>query len=256
MPLNYVEYGHEKALFKKAFKEQLPVMIKGPTGCGKTRFVEHMAEVLGVPIFTISCNEDTSASDLVGRYVLKGGETPWLDGPLTRAVREGGICYLDEVVEARQEAIVILNSLADYRRQLFIDKTNEVLQAGQTFMLVVSYNPGYQSVLRDLKESVKQRFIALRFDYPSFEQEARIIQSETNCSVEMSKSLAEFGQRTRRLTDEGLFEGVSTRMLINAAKLMGEDNFENDLLEAVLVDPITDEPNIRATLRSLLALLH
>jgi len=251
--LNYIEYSHEKAIFLRAFEEQLPVMIKGPTGCGKTRFVEYMAESLNLPVFTVSCNEDTSASDLIGRFLLKGMETPWLDGPLTRAVRHGGICYLDEVVEARQEAVVILNSIADHRRQLFIDKTNEVLTAPPSFMLVVSYNPGYQSVLRDLKESVKQRFIGLRFDYPTRDHESQIIHSETNCDHELAVLLADFGYRSRRMKEDGLFEGVSTRMLINAAKLLRGKSLNSEMLESALVDPVTDEPNLRASLKALLS---
>ncbi len=251
---NYIATGNEIAVFERAYQGKLPLLIKGPTGCGKTRFVEHMAERLGIPMWTVSCNEDTSASDLVGRYVLRGTETPWIDGPLTQAVRQGGICYLDEVVEARQEAIVILNSLADYRRTLFIDKTAETLRAPDHFMLVASYNPGYQSTLRDLKESVKQRFVAIHFDYPSPQIEARIVASESGCGIELATSLTRYGVRARELVGNGLFEGVSTRMLIHAARLLDGGEPASELLEAALVDPITDDPNVRATLRGLLSL--
>ncbi|MDT3678074.1 MAG: CbbQ/NirQ/NorQ/GpvN family protein [Burkholderiaceae bacterium] len=252
---NYIASGNEIEVFERAFARRLPLLIKGPTGCGKTRFVEHMAERLGVPMWTVSCNEDTSAADLVGRYILRGTETPWIDGPLTQAVRQGGICYLDEVVEARQEAIVILNSLADYRRTLFIDKTAETLRAPAHFMLVASYNPGYQSTLRDLKESVKQRFVAIHFDYPSPPIEARIVATESGCGIDLATALTRYGVRARELVGNGLFEGVSTRMLIHAAALIDGGELASELLEAALVDPITDDPNVRATLRGLLSLV-
>lgn len=255
MTISYHHLGEEELVFRQAFSHCLPLLIKGPTGCGKTRFVEYMAQQLKLPMWTVACNEDTSASDLVGRYILKGNETPWIDGPLTQAVRQGGICYLDEVIEARQEALVVLNSLADHRRQLFIDKTGEVLQAPPDFMLVVSYNPGYQSVMRDLKESIKQRFIAVRFDYPAVELEQRIIATESGCQPGLARALANFGASSRKLAGTGLFEGVSTRMLIHSAKLMTAEKAQQNLLEAALIDPVTDEPTIRATLLALLPLV-
>jgi nitric oxide reductase NorQ protein len=252
---NYIASGNEIEVFERAFIGKLPLLIKGPTGCGKTRFVEHMAERLELPMWTVSCNEDTSASDLTGRYILRGTETPWIDGPLTQAVRRGGICYLDEVVEARQEAIVILNSLADYRRTLFIDKTAETLRAPSRFMLVASYNPGYQSTLRDLKESVKQRFVAIHFNYPAPDVEALIVATESGCSLEFARALTSFAVRARELVGNGLFEGVSTRMLIHAARLVGGGKPASEFLEAALIDPITDDPNVRATMRGLLSLM-
>jgi len=256
MTLNYISFGNEVEIFRQAHQEKLPLLIKGPTGCGKTRFIEYMAEQLKLPLWTVSCNEDTSASDFVGRYILKGTETPWVDGPLTRAVRMGGICYLDEVVESRQEALVVLNSLADHRRQLFIDKTNEQITAAPNFMLIASYNPGYQNTLRDLKESVKQRFVAIRFQYPSPDMEENIIQSESACSNQLAQALALYGQQSRQMVGSGLFEGVSTRMLIHAGRLLGNSkNAHAELLEAALVDPITDDPNVRASLKSLLSLV-
>lgn len=255
MTISYHPIAHEELVFRQAFDQHLPLLIKGPTGCGKTRFVEYMAQQLNLPMWTVACNEDTSASDLVGRYILKGNETPWMDGPLTQAVRQGGICYLDEVIEARQEALVVLNALADHRRQLFIDKTNEVLMAPPHFMLVVSYNPGYQSVMRDLKESIKQRFVAVRFDYPAIELEQQIIVSESACPSALALALAHFGASSRKLAGSGLFEGVSTRMLIHAAKMLATSREQSHLLEAALIDPVTDEPNIRASLLALLPLV-
>ena len=255
MTVSYHPLGDEELVFRQAFDHRLPLLIKGPTGCGKTRFVEYMAQQLKLPMWTVACNEDTSASDLVGRFILKGNETPWIDGPLTLAVRQGGICYLDEVIEARQEALVVLNALADHRRQLFIDKTSEVLHAPAHFMLVVSYNPGYQSVMRDLKESIKQRFVAVRFDYPAIELEQQIIASESGCNSALARSLANFGASSRKMAGSGLFEGVSTRMLIHAAKLMSQKTGQQNLLEAALIDPVTDEPTIRASLLAMLPLV-
>jgi nitric oxide reductase NorQ protein len=216
----YEPVGNEIGVFEAAYRNQLPVLLKGPTGCGKTRFMEHMAWRLKRPLITVSCHDDLTASDLVGRFLLRGGETIWVDGPLSRAVRAGGICYLDEIVEARKDTTVVIHPLADDRRVLPMEKLGELLEAGSDFCMAISYNPGYQSVLKDLKQSTRQRFVALNFDYPSAELENRIIVNETGIDTQTAAQLVKFAHMTRNLKGSGLEEGASTRLLVHAAKLM------------------------------------
>lgn len=226
----YLPVGDEVAIFRAAWEARLPVLLKGPTGCGKTRFVEYMAATLPrqrpedavIPgnLITVACHEDLTGSDLVGRYLIKGEETVWIDGPLTRAVRHGGICYLDEVVEARKDTVVLIHSLTDHRRILPLDKTGEILEAHPDFLLVLSYNPGYQSVMKDLKQSTRQRFVALDFGYPPREHEARIIAHEAGLDLDVALRLATLGERVRHLKASGLAEGVSTRLLVYAGQLV------------------------------------
>lgn len=228
----YLPLADEVALFESAYNQHLPVLLKGPTGCGKTRFVEYMSWRLhrhvgnrdedGVPLVTIACHEDLTASDLVGRYLLEGGNTRWIDGPLTRAVKVGAICYLDEIVEARKDTTVLIHPLADHRRILPIEKRGELLHAADGFLLVMSFNPGYQSVLKDLKHSTRQRFIAIEFGYPNREQESEIIRMESGCTEEIAKDLAKLGEKVRHLKSHGLAEGVSTRLLVYAGKLIAD----------------------------------
>lgn len=228
----YLPLADEVALFESAYNQHLPVLLKGPTGCGKTRFVEYMSWRLhrhvgnrdedGVPLVTIACHEDLTASDLVGRYLLEGENTRWIDGPLTRAVKVGAICYLDEIVEARKDTTVLIHPLADHRRILPIEKRGELLHAADGFLLVMSFNPGYQSVLKDLKHSTRQRFIAIEFGYPNREQESEIIRMESGCTEEIAKDLAKLGEKVRHLKSHGLSEGVSTRLLVYAGKLIAD----------------------------------
>jgi nitric oxide reductase NorQ protein len=226
----YLPIADEVELFEAAYEKQIPVLLKGPTGCGKTRFIEFMSWHLhrragnhdedGVPLITVACHEDLTASDLVGRYLLEGDETRWIDGPLTRAVKVGAICYLDEIVEARKDTTVLIHPLADYRRLLPIEKRGELLEAADGFLLVLSYNPGYQSALKDLKHSTRQRFIAIEFGYPSRQQEAEIVSTESGCSREVALDLAKLAEKVRNLKEHGLGEGVSTRLLVYAGKLV------------------------------------
>lgn len=216
----YLAVAREVELFEAAYAARLPVMLKGPTGSGKTRFVEHMAWRLERPLITVACHEDLSATDLVGRFLLEGEETVWHDGPLTRAVRNGAICYLDEVVEARKDTIVIIHPLTDDRRRLPIEKRGTVLDAPDDFLLVVSYNPGYQSILKDLKQSTRQRFVALEFDYPPPEMEVEIVAREGGVDEGVARDLVLIGQKVRNLRGHGLEEGVSTRLLIYAAQMI------------------------------------
>jgi nitric oxide reductase NorQ protein len=216
----YEPVGNEIQVFEAAYRNQLPVLLKGPTGCGKTRFMEHMAWRLERPLITVSCHDDLTASDLVGRFLVSGGETVWVDGPLARAVRAGGICYLDEIVEARKDTTVVIHPLADDRRLLPMEKLGELLEASPAFCMAISFNPGYQSVLKDLKQSTRQRFVALEFDYPSARLETRIIVNETGVEEAVAGQLVKFAQMTRNLKGSGLEEGASTRLLVHAAKLM------------------------------------
>ena len=225
----YLPVGDEVHVFTAAWDARLPVLLKGPTGCGKTRFIEFMAATLprrrptpGVAgnLVTVACHEDLTGSDLVGRYLIKGDETVWIDGPLTRAVRDGAICYLDEIVEARKDTIVLIHPLTDHRRILPVDKTGEILEAHPDFLLVLSYNPGYQSVLKDLKPSTRQRFVAIDFDYPARDLEAQIVSHESGVDLDQAMRLAKLGEKVRHLTSSGLAEGVSTRLLVYAGQLI------------------------------------
>ena len=249
----YRAVAHEVTLFEAAYASRMPVMLKGPTGCGKTRFVEHMAWKLGRPLITVSCHEDMTASDLVGRFLLDADGTVWHDGPLTLAVRSGAICYLDEIVEARQDTTVVIHSLTDDRRILPLEKKNEVLKAHPDFHLVISYNPGYQSVLKDLKESTKQRFGAIAFSYPEAAIEAEIVATEAAVDRRTADTLVRIGQRSRNLKGHGLEEGASTRMLINAGLLVGQGIAMPEACEVALVLPITDDPDMRDALQAAIA---
>ena len=244
----YQPQADEVELYEAAYAERLPVMIKGPTGCGKSRFVEHMAWKLGKPLITVACNEDMTASDLVGRYLLDAGGTRWLDGPLTTAARIGAICYLDEIVEARQDTTVVIHPLTDHRRQLPLDKKGELIHAHPDFQLVISYNPGYQSLMKDLKQSTKQRFAGMDFDYAPPPVEAGILVRETGIDEETAMKLVKIGATARNLKGHGLDEGISTRLLVYAAQLINRGIKPNAACRMALVRPITDDLDIRITL--------
>jgi len=244
----YQAQGREVALFEAAYHARLPVMVKGPTGCGKSRFIEYMAWKLGKPLITVACNEDMTASDLVGRYLLDANGTRWLDGPLTTAARIGAICYLDEIVEARQDTTVVIHPLTDHRRVLPLDKKGELIEAHADFQLVISYNPGYQSLMKDLKQSTKQRFTAFDFDYPEAALEAQIVSRETGMDAETASQLVKIGQVARNLKGHGLDEGVSTRLIVYAATLIQRGVAPTDACRMAMVRPITDDADIRATL--------
>ncbi|WGK61629.1 CbbQ/NirQ/NorQ/GpvN family protein [Halopseudomonas sp. SMJS2] len=247
----YHPTGNEVALFEQCHARGLAVMLKGPTGCGKTRFIEHMAWKLGRPLITIPCHDDLAASDLIGRFLIQHNGTVWQDGPLTRAVREGAICYLDEVVEARQDTVVVLHALTDHRRILPIDKTGETLQAAPGFQLVVSYNPGYQRMLKDLKPSTRQRFVAMDLDFPPPEQEARIVQHESGVDPATAKGLVALAERIRQLRDRGLAEVPSTRLLIAAGVLIVSGIDVREACQAAIVSPLSDEASMVGALRDL-----
>ena len=246
----YRAVGGEVAFFEAAYASRMPIMLKGPTGCGKTRFVEHMAWKLERPLITVSCHEDMTASDLVGRYLLDAEGTVWHDGPLTLAVRLGAICYLDEIVEARQDTTVVIHSLTDDRRILPLEKKNELVQAHPDFQVVISYNPGYQSVLKDLKESTKQRFGALSFSYPQPDVEAEIVAREASIEMNLARTLVKVAERSRNLKGHGLGEGASTRMIINAGLLASKGVSLAEACQVAVVLPITDDGEIRAALSS------
>lgn len=248
----YHPSGNECALFEAAYRKGLPLLIKGPTGCGKTRFVMHMAARLKRPLHTVSCHDDLTAADLTGRYLLQGGETRWVDGPLTRAVREGGICYLDEVVEARKDVTVVLHPLTDDRRILPLERTGELLQAPQSFMLVASYNPGYQNILKSLKPSTRQRFVSISFDFPPPGIETQVIAAESGLPESQCASLVNLAQRLRALKDVDLEEVVSTRLLIYCATLMQHGIDPHQAADAALVEPLCDDPDVMQGLRELI----
>jgi nitric oxide reductase NorQ protein len=244
----YVASGNECALFEHAWRHRLPVLLKGPTGCGKTRFVAHMAARLGLPIHTVACHDDLTAADLTGRYLLRGGDTVWTDGPLTRAVREGGICYLDEVVEARKDVTVVLHPLTDDRRILPLERTGEELVAPNSFMLVVSYNPGYQTLLKALKPSTRQRFVAIEFDFLPPEQEIGVVSAESGLSPERVRPLVGLAGRLRALKGHDLEEGVSTRLVVYCATLIAAGTPVADAVLAGMIEPLTDDADVKAAL--------
>jgi nitric oxide reductase NorQ protein len=248
----YLPVGREIELFEAAHAAHLPVILKGPTGCGKTRFVEHMAWRLERPLITVACHEDLSSTDLVGRFLLEGEETIWHDGPLTSAVRNGAICYLDEVVEARKDTVVIIHPLTDHRRRLPIEKRGTIVEAPPDFMLVVSYNPGYQSILKDLKQSTRQRFVAIEFDYPPPEMEAEIVAREGGVDEGTARDLVLIGQKVRNLRGHGLEEGVSTRLLIYAAQLIALGIPPVDAAEVAMSSPITDDRELQRSIREII----
>ncbi|BFU94159.1 MAG: Protein NorQ [Nitrospira sp.] len=247
----YANVRGEVQLFLTAAKCRMPVMLKGPTGCGKTRFVQHMAYRLNRPLITVACHEDLTASDLVGRYLLKGQETVWVDGPLTLGVKHGAIVYLDEVVEARKDTTVIIHPLSDDRRLLPIEKKGQVIEAAEEFQLVISYNPGYQSVLKDLKPSTKQRFMAIEFDYPGAEVETEIVRREAGVGSEVAGKLVKLGAKVRNLKNHGLEEGVSTRLLIYAATLIREGIPVDQACDVAVARPVTDDPDMQRSILEL-----
>ncbi len=248
----YLPVGNECALFETTYRRQLPLLLKGPTGCGKTRFVAHMAARLGRPLFTVSCHDDLTAADLTGRYLLKGGETVWVDGPLTRAMREGGICYLDEIVEARKDVTVVLHPLTDDRRILPLERTGETLHAPDEFMLVISYNPGYQNILKSLKPSTRQRFVSLSFDFPPGEVEVEIVANESGLARERCIPLINLATRLRTLKGIDLEEVVSTRLLVYCAILMEEGLDPLQAAQITLVEPLCDETDVKEGLLELI----
>ncbi|MCZ6891188.1 MAG: CbbQ/NirQ/NorQ/GpvN family protein [Chloroflexi bacterium] len=268
----YVPVSDEIELFEAAYSQKIPVLLKGPTGCGKTRFIEHMAWRLGrpvttvagskggsqekdghpVPLITIACHEDLTASDLVGRYLLEGQETRWIDGPLTRAVKAGAICYLDEIVEARKDTTVLIHPLTDHRRQLPIEKRGQLLQAEDGFLLCMSYNPGYQSALKDLKHSTRQRFMAIEFDYPDQEVEARVVQHESGVSAEIAQSLARLGEKVRNLKDYGLQEGASTRLLIYVGRLINQGISPRRACQTAVSWAVTDDRDVQQSINEVI----
>ena len=268
----YLPLGDEIELFEAAFEQRIPVLLKGPTGCGKTRFVEYMSWRLGRPVthisqggeapiddegprpfVTVACHEDLTASDLVGRYLLDTDGTRWIDGPLTRAVKTGAICYLDEVVEARKDTTVLIHPLTDYRRLLPVEKRGELLAAADGFLLVLSYNPGYQSALKDLKHSTRQRFIAIEFDYPSRDQETEIVRVEAGCSDAIAAELAKLGEKVRNLKEHGLAEGVSTRLLVYAGKLIARGISPRSACQTAVVWALTDDVEIQRSIEEVVS---
>ena len=240
----YVPIGNEERVFKAAFRQGLSIVLKGPTGCGKTRFVEAMAYDLERPLITVACHDDLTTADLVGRFLLRGGETEWVDGPLTRAVREGAICYLDEIVEARQDTTVVIHPLADHRRQLPVERLGLSLDAAPGFCLVVSYNPGYQSVLKDLKDSTRQRMVAIDFGFPPADVEAKIVANEAGIDHDCAAALVRLGQAIRRLETAGLREVASTRVLIAAGRLVAEGLSPREAARAGVAGPLSDDPAV------------
>jgi len=271
----YRAVGDEMEMFEAAYKQHIPVLLKGPTGCGKTRFVEYMAWKLGrplttvnendkttqpmnegevkVPLVTIACHEDLTASDLVGRYLLDADGTRWIDGPMTRAVKAGAILYLDEVVEARKDTTVLIHPLTDHRRILPVEKTGSIIEADDRFLLCISYNPHYQSALKDLKHSTRQRFISLEFDYPPADVEWEIIEKESGCNEEQAVALAKLGEKVRNLREHGLAEGASTRLLIYAGRLMTEGITPRRACQVAIVWTLTDEPELQRSIEEVVS---
>ncbi|MES2334328.1 MAG: CbbQ/NirQ/NorQ/GpvN family protein [Pseudomonadota bacterium] len=252
----YRPTAQEVALFEAAHAKGLPLLLKGPTGCGKTRFVEHMAARLGRQLYTVACHDDLSAADLIGRYLLRGGATEWVDGPLTRAVREGAICYLDEVIEARKDVAVVLHPLTDNRRTLMIDRTGEELLAPPGFMLVASYNPGYQNILKRLKPSTRQRFLSITFGFPDSATETAVVARESGLETARVAPLVRMAGHIRALSGMDLEEGVSTRLLIYAASLIAGGMPIDRALQAAVIEPMTDEPDVAQALRDVIATVY
>jgi nitric oxide reductase NorQ protein len=241
----YLPKGNEAQVFEAAWRRRLPLLLKGPTGCGKTRFVRHMAAVLQRPLYTVACHDELSAADLVGRFLIRGEETVWQDGPLTRAVREGGICYLDEVVEARKDTTVILHPLIDDRRELPVEKTGERVEAPPEFMLVASYNPGYQQVFKNLKPSTRQRFVSLAFDFPPAPLEAEIVARGSGVDAARARRLVELARRLRDVAGHDLEESPSTRLLVHAAQLMADGLAPLEACRVAVVEALSDDPAVR-----------
>lgn len=246
----YKTVGNELSLYESAYKVRMPMMIKGPTGCGKSRFVEHVAWKLGKPLITVACNEDMTASDLVGRFLLDKDGTKWQDGPLTTAARIGAICYLDEIVEARQDTTVVIHPLTDHRRSLPLEKKGELVQAHADFQLVISYNPGYQSLMKDLKQSTKQRFGAMDFNYPEEKTEVEIVARESGVDATIAEKLVQIAHRARNLKGHGLDEGISTRLLVYSGQLIAQGVEPLDACSMTMVTPLTDDPDMRDTLNA------
>jgi nitric oxide reductase NorQ protein len=247
----YHASGDEPALFEAAWRRRLPVLLKGPTGCGKTRFVEHMAWRLKRPLVTVACHDDLTTADLLGRYLIVGDETVWMDGPLTAAVRAGAICYLDEIVEARKDTTVVIHPLTDSRRVLAVDKRGELLPAPHEFMLVISYNPGYQSILKEIKPSTRQRFVAIDFNYPAPDLESEIVVAEGGVDAATARKLVKLGELTRNLKGQGLDEGASTRLLVHAAQLINAGRGPLEAATAAVALALTDDPDMTETLNDL-----
>lgn len=252
----YLPQSDECEIFTAAYRNRMPLLLKGPTGCGKTRFVAHMAAKLGRPLYTVACHDDLSAADLIGRYLLKGGETEWIDGPLTRAVREGAICYLDEVVEARKDVTVVLHPLTDDRRILPIERTGEVLEAGSEFMLVASYNPGYQNILKTLKPSTRQRFLAVEFDFPTPDREIDIVFSESGLPKDKVAVLVRLAGKLRALKGQDIEEGVSTRLLVYCASLIRDGMPIEMAVRATLIEPLSDDADVKQGLLDLVTAVY
>ena len=252
----YQPVGDECAVFERAFKLRLPLLLKGPTGCGKTRFVSHMAARLGLSLNTVSCHDDLTAADLTGRYLLKGGETIWADGPLTNTVRNGGVCYLDEIVEARKDVTVVIHPLTDDRRILPLDRTGETIIAPDNFMLVISYNPGYQNILKSLKPSTRQRFLALDFDFPPPQTETIIIARESGLDHDKCADLVRLAEKLRALKGQDIEEGVSTRLLIYCASLIADGLETGRAIEIALIEPLTDDADIKVGLKDIVQAIY
>jgi len=251
----YEPVSDEIALFEAAYASQIPLLLKGPTGCGKTRFMEYMAWRLKRPLITVSCHDDLTAADLVGRYLITNAETVWVDGPLAHAVRCGGICYLDEIVEARKDTTVVIHPLADDRRILPMEKRGELLHAPKEFVLAMSYNPGYQSVLKELKQSTRQRFVAIEFNYPGAALEKKIIAAETGLDAGVAESLIRLAEMTRNLKGNGLDEGASTRLLVHAGKLMAKGIPARAACGGAIAEALTDDPEMLRAINELAASL-
>jgi nitric oxide reductase NorQ protein len=244
----YLPGSQEVDLFAQAYANRLPVLLKGPTGCGKTRFVQHMAWRLGRPLITVACHDDLTSGDLVGRYLIRGGETIWVDGPLTRAVQAGAFCYLDEIVEARKDTTVVIHPLADDRRMLPIEKRAEILSAAPEFMLILSFNPGYQSVMKDLKPSTRQRFVTLEFRYPEEEKEIAVVMREADVDPDVARRLRRFGEMTRNLKERGLDEGASTRLLIHAGRLIRSGIDPREACRAAITNTLSDDDEMQRSM--------